>query len=542
MGYAIEAKEVILKAARGGSGTETFVYEPATVDEEPFGNIYVIGWLNSRKAQFEFLPNLIASVIRREFYKPGEGTPEGRFEIALKKANAALEDIGKTNKNIAQDVNFAIVNITQDKVRFCVLGDIVTLLSRNGVVTDMSADQKSKNKKELFSSIIAGDIYPADGLIFSTGRVMDLFSESGITKLFSLDLAKQAEIISKLYHKHNQGNTLPSQAAVLLKVKNVSAVSRWLPFSAAPRQKTAAPLSGPSPEPVPRRKLGDRLARVRGVLVKTKNIVRRAASKRGILIIAIASAAALTLAAGITASLKTRRVAELSAQLAALEQMEENDAEKTVAQLKAIQEQAIAAMSFWYTTAAAQELFLKADERIAHLSGIHKEPLETIASIDARSLKFTPSFLFADDAFIYVFGSSPDSYLKIEKNSKTGSFSFLKLPDAFETERMVAQNGDFYFINDTQKAAYVLFTEDNELVKVVRTLNKILATRSEKGVRTAQQAAYALDGGHIIKTRTDGKRELFMLNGIHDAADLVISAEGKILLLTKEKVLAFPHQ
>lgn len=539
--YAIEVKEVILRATRGTSSTETFVYEPATIDEEPLGNIYVIGWLNNRKAQFEFLPNLIASVIRREYYKPQDGSPELLFETALKKANAALEDIKKTNKNIAQDVNFAVINITQDKVRFCVLGDIVTLLSRNGDVVDMSASQTHKTTKGLFSSIVAGDIIPSDSLIFSTGRIMDIFSDIGIKKLFSLNLAEQAEIISKMYHKYNKDHVLPSQAAVLLKVKNISSVSRWLPFSSAPQSKSTSSPSESS-DLTSRRNPRDRFVWARGALEKTKNIVRKAASKRGFLIIAVASAVTLSLVAGITTTVKSRRVESLSAQLSVLLQKQDSNIESTITQLKDIQNQALTAMSFWFTSDKAQEIFMNADDRIAHESGIHREQVNSVAPIDARSLNFTPSFIYSDDAFIYVFGTSPDSYLKIDKTLLTGSFSFLKLPENFETERMLMMNGDFYFINDAKKAAYVLLTEDNELVKVVRTLTKILATNTESGVRLVDKTAYRLEGGRIIKSNSNGKREVFLLNGIDDATDIAISPNGSILILTKKNVLAFPHQ
>src|SRR3990172_267414 len=92
--YAISTKELILKQAKHKGGTETFVYEPSNIEEEPLGNLYIIGWM-----------------------KNGEPA-EILFESALKKANAALSDIAASTANMGDVLGLCVINIAGEKVRF----------------------------------------------------------------------------------------------------------------------------------------------------------------------------------------------------------------------------------------------------------------------------------------------------------------------------------------------------------------------------------------------------------------------------------------
>src|SRR3989344_3052164 len=216
--FTINTKELILKQGKESGGTETFVYEPANIEEERFGNLYIVGRLENRKSEFEFLPNLVASVIKREFYKLDESPVEYHFENALKKANATLRDIGKANEGVLGDAHFCAVNIAGKKIRLSKFGNIATLLWRANEVADMTKKYKRQNKNELFSAVITGDVALDDKFIFSTGKTMELFSEKGIAKLFARPLDEQADIISKIYQKNEREIPLPAQALILLTI------------------------------------------------------------------------------------------------------------------------------------------------------------------------------------------------------------------------------------------------------------------------------------------------------------------------------------
>ena len=148
--FRIGTKELILKQDKEGGGTETFVYEPANIEEERLGNLYIIGRLENRKSEFEFLPNLVASVIKREFYKLDENPAEAHFENALKKANATLHDIGKANEGVLEDAHFCVINIAGEAIRLSKFGNIITFLYRENEVVDMAKKYKHKSTRELF--------------------------------------------------------------------------------------------------------------------------------------------------------------------------------------------------------------------------------------------------------------------------------------------------------------------------------------------------------------------------------------------------------
>ena len=177
----------------------------------------------------DFLSNLLASILRREFYKLNGGSAEVNFENALKKANASLADIAKTNADAAEDIGICATNISGSNIRFAKTGNIITLLFRDGKVTDMSkqskadnadgSPKKTKGKKNTFSSVVSGMIYPGDKFIFATEKIIDLFSEKGIAKLFSLNLDGQAEIITEIYQKNRQEIPIADQAVILLEIK-----------------------------------------------------------------------------------------------------------------------------------------------------------------------------------------------------------------------------------------------------------------------------------------------------------------------------------
>src|SRR3989344_2610315 len=113
--YAISTKELILKQAKHKGGTETFVYEPSNIEEEPLGNLYIIGWMKNGQKDLAFVPNLIASLMKREFYKQNGEPAEVLFESALKKANSALSDIAASTANLSDVLGLCIINIAGGK-------------------------------------------------------------------------------------------------------------------------------------------------------------------------------------------------------------------------------------------------------------------------------------------------------------------------------------------------------------------------------------------------------------------------------------------
>src|SRR3989344_7621059 len=210
--YAISTKELILKQAKHKGGTETFVYEPSNIEEEPLGNLYIIGWMKNGSASAKasadkqndlaFVPNLIASLMKRELYKQNSEPAEVLFESALKKANAALSDIAASTANLGDVLGLCVINIAGEKIRFAQTSPTKALLWRDNGIIDISHRDKEKGRRDFFTSVVAGDIFSGDNIIFGTAGMFDLFSDAGIKKIGLLKQMEQAEIITGLYQKN----------------------------------------------------------------------------------------------------------------------------------------------------------------------------------------------------------------------------------------------------------------------------------------------------------------------------------------------------
>lgn len=551
--FKIDTKELILKQGKEDGGTETFVYEPSNIEEERFGNLYIIGRLENRKSEFEFLPNLIASVIKREFYKLDERAAEFHFENALKKANATLHDIGKANEGVLEDAHFCAVNITGETIRLSKFGTIATLLWRAHEIVDVAKKYKRQNKKELFSTVITGDVALDDKFIFGTGKAIDLFSEKGIAKLFMLPLDEQADIISRIYQKNAQEIPLPAQALVLLNVR--SAKTTWLPFGKKIETKINITID-------PKKHAANVAARIkniaRALAVFPAVLFRRvrtsiAAFSRSSLHIRntlIVCALAIAFAAGGSgyAFFRTQRsvVTAIQKKIIAADETSAGNTEPAMTMLREAQNDTLHIIPSFFLGPLAQKLFSEIEVKINRLNGIHLASSIYIGGISTSSIQFQPLFIFDDADVIYVFGNTPATIYKISKRTKIGSYTFLlQVPRDFKIDRMFMDAHEVYMVHDQRKSALLFSPADMTLTEVKKTLPRILAVHASQNVRVSGDAAYSLEGGNtIIKTpkQKSGIREKYLLGGLGGIIDFTLSFDQKeIYILTAQAVFSLPR-
>ncbi len=212
--HNIKIRELILTSDKKTFSCETFVYEPSNIEEESLGNLYIVGWVKSQKKDLEFLPNLIASIAKREFYKLSDKDPETSFENCLKKANAALLDISREHKNLRRHISFCILNTSKNKMRFSQIGEHFIYLLKNEVVLDIGSSKESKNR---FSAVISGDINVGDKYIFGTSKLGDLFSKKSIGRVLDDKIEKQAETINRIYEAESKEKE--NKEEIILKIK-----------------------------------------------------------------------------------------------------------------------------------------------------------------------------------------------------------------------------------------------------------------------------------------------------------------------------------
>lgn len=538
--FAIDVKELILGQNGRSIGTETFVYEPSNIEEEVFGNLYVIGWMQNKRRELEFLPNLIASVVRREFYTVDERTVEEHFESALRKANATLLDINKTNKDLVHDIHFCIANIAGNKIRFCALGDIYALISRNEEVVHMEQPMRKRGKTELFSDVVSGEIMEGDAVLLGTRPIIDLFSEKGIEKLLSLPLIEQAEIITKIYRKNAKEAILPDQAIVLIAIRN-ALQSRWNPFvkpsretkridaSPAARERAFA-LFGSAVKKT--RVAGTTIVRhartIPSLSVRKKNARIHAALFIGI--IALGSAYAAINAKALALKAMERRIVAAHAA---------PDIETATALLETVQRDALALIPSLLTSTAAQTVFHAANTDLNTLHGIRTAPPSFVARIAGSSLAFTPSHIYDDDGFIYIFDiTTPHTIAKIGKKDGSQRFAFAKKPAAaFSAERMEQDDNGFYFISDAAKAAIAWDPSDDTLVTIKRPKGS-----SARNERNFDGARYAFESNMIVRMDSNGAKTKYLIGRLPPLTDFTISRDGTtIYLLIGNLIFAIPR-
>ena len=531
--YRIGAKEIILKQNKRAAGTETFVYEPSYIEEEALGSLYVIGWLKNHRQDLDFLSNLLASILRREFYKLNGGGAEVNFENALKKANASLADIAKTNAAAAEDIGICATNISGSNIRFAKTGNIVTLLFRDGKVTDMSkqskadnaddSPRKTKSKKNAFSSVVSGMIYPGDKFIFATEKIIDLFSEKGIAKLFSLNLDGQAEIITEIYQKNRQEIPLADQAVILLEIKEPRdpaylSISRNI-ANKINIMENAGALVGVKRRFAPLanlRLIVDKAKRAKetlsGIKQKTKTaITDLKLHRKNISILSIAIGGLVLFGFGyFSVNAKINMVRDINSALINSEKMSKENKDQAIDTLKNAQEIAMRMFSSLYLSGTAERLFKEINIKINKYNGVHIEPPLLVSDINTGALKFSPMFIFDDSDWIYIFGENPEMYYKISKRNKEQSF--------------------------------VLNHQAQELTETKKIIKELAANESKQKIRADDKFNYHLssDQRKIIKQEKEGagKKETFLLGSAGDnVINFTVSEnEDGIYILSKNRV------
>ena len=531
--YRIGVKEIILKQNKRAAGTETFVYEPSYIEEEALGSLYVIGWLKNHRQDLDFLSNLLASILRREFYKLNGGGAEVNFENALKKANASLADIAKTNAAAAEDIGICATNISGSNIRFAKTGNIVTLLFRDGKVTDMSkqsktdnaddSPRKTKSKKNTFSSVVSGMIYPGDKFIFATEKIIDLFSEKGIAKLFSLNLDGQAEIITEIYQKNRQEIPLADQAVILLEIKEPRdpaylSISRNI-ANKINIMENAGALVGVKRRFAPLanlRLIVDKAMRAKetlsGIKQKTKTtITDLKLHRKNISILSIAIGGLVLFGFGyFSINAKINMVRDINSALINSEKMSKENKDQAIDTLKNAQEIAMQMFSSLYLSGTAERLFKEINIKINKYNGVHIEPPLLVSDINTGALKFSPMLIFDDSDWIYIFGENPEMYYKISKRNKEQSF--------------------------------VLNHQAQELTETKKIIKELAANESKQKTRADDKFNYHLssDQRKIIKQEKEGagKKETFLLgNAGENIIDFTVSEnENGIYILSRDRV------
>lgn len=196
----------------------TFIYEPENINEKPLGNLYMVGEIElptkSKQHNSSYLINLIASIIKREYYANPKRPPLESIESALNKANFALSDFTENgNVDWMHHLHFIIATIANNELHLTQTGYAKSLLLREEEITDISktlpTKEKTLNPLKTFLHVASGAIEPNDKIIFATPELFNILSIEKLRRIIILgDTEGNIKEIQKLIEESDTSSAL----------------------------------------------------------------------------------------------------------------------------------------------------------------------------------------------------------------------------------------------------------------------------------------------------------------------------------------------
>ncbi|MFH0852669.1 MAG: hypothetical protein V1845_03640 [bacterium] len=166
---------------------EIFRFQPENMEQMPLGNLFIVAGLCLIR-DCGHLNNLLASLIKREYYSyPQKGALKS-LQSALKKANSHLDELAKQgNCEWMNKIHFICATIAGRNLQFAQAGDSKTYLFRQGHFIDLGRkavpDTRDPDPSKIFSSVVSGNIEAEDILIMATPQIEEVFSANGLKQL-----------------------------------------------------------------------------------------------------------------------------------------------------------------------------------------------------------------------------------------------------------------------------------------------------------------------------------------------------------------------
>ncbi len=218
----LEVREVVFCSEEENSFCDIFVYEPENVDEQNLGNLYIVGEIVNFSESSSYLVNLLASIIKKEFYsKPKRPTMES-LEAGLHKANSTLSNLAEQgNVDWIGNLNMICGAYKENELYFSQVGNVKTLLVRDVQITDIGkniAKEEKPHPFKTFANIASGEIEKNDLILLATPEFFNIFSLEKIRQLSSsLNVDELAETIQNTIEQEENITTV---GLLIMKIEN----------------------------------------------------------------------------------------------------------------------------------------------------------------------------------------------------------------------------------------------------------------------------------------------------------------------------------
>jgi hypothetical protein len=160
-----------------------FVYPPENFEKQPLGTVFGLIKISDTSPESSFVANLLASVIKKEYFAKPARPAYDSFEASLKKANLALAELARQGSvKWIRHISFAGGVLEKNNLHFSKLGTTSILLLRGGMLADIGSGLDEDTAEidshpiKTFSDISSGKIENGDRLVFTTSDLLEIFS------------------------------------------------------------------------------------------------------------------------------------------------------------------------------------------------------------------------------------------------------------------------------------------------------------------------------------------------------------------------------
>lgn len=165
-----------------------FQFEGSNFQEQKLGKLFGVIQILDHSENSAYIPNLIAQVIKKEFYRTPKRDPEKSFEIALHKANLALSDLAQHEIiDWMGNLNSVIGIILKDNLYFTQVDSGKILLIRDKLLSEITQKIELENQDishpiKTFTELSFGKIQKNDKIIFSSKTIFDSFKKEELKR------------------------------------------------------------------------------------------------------------------------------------------------------------------------------------------------------------------------------------------------------------------------------------------------------------------------------------------------------------------------
>jgi len=241
-----------------------FVYEPENFEQQKLGTLFGIIKISDTSEESSFVANLLASVLKKEYFSKTDRSADIAFEAALKKANMALAELARQGSvKWSGKISFAAGTLEKNNLHFSKLGATAALLLRGGMIADIGegmgieAEGADSHPLKTFSDISSGKIEYGDCLIFATSDLLDIFSLEEIRQnatFFPRDEFPEVLSASLMANSELSGAivvNMISEEEALQAIAQQSAKIEYSPASKIPEPKDIFPKEKSAPKSIP---------------------------------------------------------------------------------------------------------------------------------------------------------------------------------------------------------------------------------------------------------------------------------------------------